>query len=167
MKTLPTLLFLTALGWSVSVFASLAPRTWGPDPFVPLSKERIAALPREERAAWEDYWKWSETLMTELAVRPKPDHSSMTPVNTPPKGGIHSKGLPLNKATSWYGSAEAAEIADRIVASQTKPGGWAKGMDYGRTPDAAALQSAVPTFDNDATVSELRFLGRVTGSASA
>ncbi|HYD83390.1 MAG TPA: hypothetical protein VEA63_05045, partial [Opitutus sp.] len=52
-----------ALLLSAAIFAAPPPRPWSPDPFTPLTPERIAALPPAERTPWQAYWNASEQLL--------------------------------------------------------------------------------------------------------
>jgi pectate lyase, PelA/Pel-15E family len=155
--------FASAL--SVLVFAAPPPRPWPDNAFLPLTAERIAALPDDIRPAWLDYWQRSEQLLRQLAVRPRADRSALRPISGPPIGSVHSKGLRLNAADEWYDSDEARTIADHIAAAQMKIGAWKKGTDYTRPVDPTPGENDSPTFDNDATTSELRFLARVISAA--
>ena len=67
----------------------------------------------------------------------------------------------LNKPESWFASAEAKQVAAIILSFQTDAGGWPKNTDTiskAFDGDRAKLQ---PTFDNKATVDELRFMARM------
>ena len=150
---------------SAASFAAPAPRAWDPDPFTPLTTARIAALPANERPAWEAYWAASENLATQLPTRPAPDRSQLKPMSGPPIGGLHTKGLRLSEPDAWYATAEAQAIADRVVAAQLPVGAWIKGIDYTHAPADGPRVKVEPTFDNDATVSELYFLIRVLAAA--
>ncbi len=68
----------------------------------------------------------------------------------------------------WYGSKDALSVAENVLISQKQTGGWAKNMPYHR-PFSDSLQSYYintkneigGTFDNGATITELRFLAKV------
>jgi len=160
-------------------------------PSLPLTAERINALPAVERPAWHQY------LARSLAQRAKDQaffaeelkaHNITTPV-TPREG---RGGLPLNRPAEWYASDEARKLADNVISFQTPAGGWSKNMNYAdharqpgelfapgnAAPAAAAAVTAaaksedndaprdpnwhyVGTFDNNATITQLRFLARV------
>lgn len=160
--------FLIVFAFVFSAQAAKAPHGWGPNPFAPLTAERIAALPADRRPEWQAYWKASEKLAAQLPVRQAPDASSLKPMSTPPKGGIHTKGLRLDEPAAWYATEAARTIADRVVVAQMPFGAWTKGLDYtqpaGTKPDPHTWTSG--TFDNDATIFELRFLARVISSAA-
>lgn len=66
----------------------------------------------------------------------------------------------LKKPEAWFGSGEAKQVAAAILSYQTEAGGWPKNTDtvsQAFTGDRSKLQ---PTFDNGATLDELRFLAR-------
>ena len=70
----------------------------------------------------------------------------------------------LNKPESWFASAEAKQVAAIILSFQTDAGGWPKNTDTiskAYDGDRAKLQ---PTFDNKATVDELRFMARMVNA---
>jgi PelA/Pel-15E family pectate lyase len=71
----------------------------------------------------------------------------------------------LSQPADWYESSEAAELADRVIAYQTRGGGWPKNTDFSNEPDAQyrarpELERAA-TIDNGGTTVPLRFLARV------
>jgi pectate lyase len=75
----------------------------------------------------------------------------------------------LRQPPEWFRSAEGRRIAANILSFQTERGDWPKNTDTAGaafTGDRSALRG---TFDNGATVNELRFLARAhraTGEAS-
>lgn len=113
----------------------------------------------------------------------------VTPPAAPHTGNARS--IPLDKDASWYASADAAHIADVVLSYQTPAGGWGKNLDmsttprqvgqayssgpdrtltletpddYGKVsngPSSDAGWSYVGTFDNDATITQVRFLAKV------
>lgn len=149
--------------------ASRASRSWTANDFQPLTRARIADLPPAEQPPWLAYWTASEERLARMSKRPSADVSPDTLLSTPPKGGAHSKGLRQDAGPAWYASEEAAVIADRVVASQSAAGAWQKGNDYTMPPARPSGESGAwisGTFDNHATISELRFLARVVSAAS-
>jgi PelA/Pel-15E family pectate lyase len=67
----------------------------------------------------------------------------------------------LQKPDSWFASTEAKQVAAIILSFQCDDGGWPKNTDTiskAYSGDRAKLQ---PTFDNKATVDELRFMARI------
>jgi len=70
----------------------------------------------------------------------------------------------LKKSDSWFTSTEAKKVAAVILSFQTDAGGWPKNTDTiskAYSGDRAKLQ---PTFDNKATVDELRFMARMVNA---
>ncbi|SDL50941.1 pectinesterase [Catalinimonas alkaloidigena] len=69
---------------------------------------------------------------------------------------------------AWYGSDEAKQVAENVLLAQKEVGGWAKNKPYHHPlseGDKAALQEEKgeigATFDNGATIQEMRFLAKV------
>ncbi|SHF86997.1 pectate lyase, PelA/Pel-15E family [Arenibacter palladensis] len=68
----------------------------------------------------------------------------------------------------WYGSNEAQLVAENVILSQKEIGGWEKNKDY-HHPFSEAEKSHYKnnkaeigaTFDNGATITELRFLAKM------
>jgi PelA/Pel-15E family pectate lyase len=145
-----------------------APRPWAPNPFAPITLERIADLPDGEQPAWRTYWTVSQILAARLPARPPaPETVSLQPLTGAPKGGKHTVGLRLDAPAAWYASDEARTIADRVVAWQSRVGAWKKGINYMQPRPAGDAESGVwsgGTFDNDATIYELRFLALVASA---
>ena len=150
-----------------------------------LSEARIAGRP--DAAAWSDYLKRSRAQRAAdkatLAAELKP---GQTPPPAPPEG--HGNAMPLNRDPAWYASAEARHVADVIVSFQTPAGGWGKnqrrdgplrqpGQPYVADNISKFLApddfdtplepnwNYVGTLDNEATTTELRFLGLVIAQA--
>ena len=153
-------------------------------PAAPLTAERVANLP-----AWKSYLENSirqrqadqNFLHTEMKA------CGLTNAIEPPKSAS-PKGTPLTSTASWYGGAEARRIADNVVSFQTPAGGWSKHTDFTKHRRASGELFAgdsnskfiiahdfdapsdvnwnyVGTFDNDATITELRFLAKVISAA--
>ena len=139
-----------------------APRPWEPDAFLPVTAARIAALPATEQPAWRAYWQASAS-QARLPSQPtdRVENTTQLLVNNAPIPAVYSTRLNLKAAPAWYASAEAAGIADGIVAWQRPSGGWTKGGVYARAPEPADDHHddwSAGTFDNDSTIYELRFL---------
>ena len=157
-------------------------------PSSPLTAARIAALPAAEQPAWKNYLENSarqmladqDFLRAELKMR-------MLKTTAQPAGANSTKGISLDAPADWYGQAEARHIAEVIVSFQTPAGGWSKNLDMTRAArrpgesfaaeDAPKNQPAadndapldrnwnyIGTFDNDATVTQLRFLAKVVAT---
>jgi len=154
-------------------------------PALPLTAERVAALPVAQRKVWWEYLARSnqhlqfdqKILQVELQV-----HNLKEPVIPPSGRSVRS--MPLDKPSDWYGGTDAVRIADIVLSFQTPAGGWSKNLDLSAHPRAPgeafapdnrsrALGAAdfdtppdtnwnyVGTFDNDATMTELRYLAKV------
>ena len=67
----------------------------------------------------------------------------------------------LNKPDEWFKSDEARRIAAHILSYQSDLGGWPKNTDTTAAPFTGNRKDLKPSFDNDATTDELRFLARV------
>ncbi len=150
-------------------------------PAQPLTVERVAGLTPAAQPEWRDYLARSASLLAadkaSLAAELKPGQ----PVPPPPADGRGAKSMPLDNPADWYAGADARRIADIIVSFQTPAGGWGKnqprdgatrlpGQHYvpGEAPTSGERKWAyVGTIDNDATVTELRFLSRVVAQVPA
>ncbi|WPR76560.1 pectate lyase [Algoriphagus sp. NG3] len=69
---------------------------------------------------------------------------------------------------NWYGSGEAKAVAENVLLAQRDIGGWEKNKPYHqpyseveKAKIIAAKSEYGATFDNDATITELRFLAKV------
>jgi pectate lyase len=67
----------------------------------------------------------------------------------------------LKNADDWFAGDEARRVAANILSHQSDLGGWPKNIDTTRAPFTGDRKDLKPTFDNDATTDELRFLARV------
>lgn len=168
-----------ALGASAAqaeIIGTMAPPT-------ALTEASLGALAGAERAAWLTYLEQSRRLMAAdkaaLATE-RADLATAAAVTAPAKPG---NGMPLKQPPAWYATADAQRVADNIVSYQTPAGGWGKNVNRDAPPRArgepyvhseGGVQKGwtfVGTIDNDATITELRFLARVItaggGSADA
>ncbi|HZY86296.1 MAG TPA: pectate lyase [Gemmataceae bacterium] len=66
----------------------------------------------------------------------------------------------LNKPDAWFASDEARRVAANVLSYQSDLGGWPKNIDTWAAPYRGDRKALRPTFDNDATTDELRFLAR-------
>ncbi|MDG2399847.1 MAG: pectate lyase, partial [Akkermansiaceae bacterium] len=75
----------------------------------------------------------------------------------------------LNQKLNWYGSAEARELAKKVMLYQRNNGGWPKNQDFSRKINTTDLRELTQqrsnlkdtTIDNGATYTPLKFLTRV------
>ena len=65
------------------------------------------------------------------------------------------------KPARWFESAEARRIAANVLSHQSPLGSWPKNIDTGAKPYQGKPEDLRGTFDNDATIGELRFLARM------
>ncbi len=174
------LLFAVCLLPAIAIAAVTGTNT----PSEGITEARIATLPPIEAAQWRGYLNRSIIAMQD----DKADFASETPYArpyTPVKmSGKAADTMPLDRPAGWYGSAEARHIADVIITFQTPAGGWSKNMprdgemrqpaqpfagnNDSRYPAAGDFDTPaneawhyVGTIDNDATITELRFLAKV------
>ncbi|HEY5910132.1 MAG TPA: pectate lyase [Verrucomicrobiae bacterium] len=66
----------------------------------------------------------------------------------------------LAKPDAWFDSAEGRRITANILSWQTTLGSWPKNVDTTRRASAGGRAQSQGTFDNGATTTEMRFLGR-------
>ncbi len=147
-----------------------APRPWPADAFLPVTLDRIAALPATEQPAWRAYWEKSARLAVLVAPRDLTEYAPDHPLAGPPVPAIYSAGVRLDAPAAWYATEDARAIADRVVTWQTPVGAWTKGGDYSREfrpGDNLHDEFSGGTYDNDSTINELRYLARVSHAAEA
>ena len=157
-----TLFFCLAVTAASSAFAGVVGTTV---PAKPLTAERVEALGGAHKAAWLAYLERSRTAhAADLETIAAERRGGAAPPRQ--QGGAGAETMPLKQPSAWYAGAEARRIADIIVSFQTAAGGWGKnqprnvavrlvGQDY------TTSDSFVGTLDNDATITEMRFLAKV------
>ena len=150
-------------------------------PAQPLTSERVAT----ESPAWREYLERSNRQFQADQTffhNEMKAHGLKASLLPPAARGAGS--VPLNKPAAWYASADARRIADIVVSFQTPAGGWSKNLNMSVHPRAPGEHFApdnssqflgtgdydaphdtnwsyVGTFDNDATVTQLRYLAKV------
>ncbi|HUJ12013.1 MAG TPA: pectate lyase [Verrucomicrobiae bacterium] len=154
-------------------------------PAQPLTAARVAALPARIRPAWEEYLKRSKRQWQadQAFLRAEMRKNHMKESIIPPTG-LLMRALSANQPQAFYREADALRIADIVVSFQTPAGGWSKNLDLtqharapgeGFAPDNRSLYlgdadfdaprdthwNYVGTFDNGATVAQLRYLAKV------
>jgi len=150
-------------------------RKWGPEMVVPLSLERIAALPEPERDAWTQYWERSQASKEHDKKSLDAEVKAQGIENSIPTLEYLGTQVTFDsrKPLSWYASEEARKLAETMISYQAPNGGWCKAINYGKGPRQPAatwfpvthptkrnwwIYSA--TFDNGATTKQMRFLAR-------
>ena len=63
-------------------------------------------------------------------------------------------------SASWYGSDEAQQIADKVLAAQKNSGGWMKNIEFHNVSEYGD-KTEHSCLDNGATTQEMRFLAKV------
>ena len=158
---------------------------------LPLTVERIAALPVAQQSAWRKYLAHSISQMrADRAVLDAEMKQAGLEAPVIPPSGSAAKSIPLDKPSSWYAGAEARRIANIVISFQTPAGGWSKNLnlaDHARAtgehfagnnsspvPGVADFDTSkdskweyVGTLDNDATTTEIRFLAKVAAANGA
>ncbi len=160
-------------------------------PAQPLTVERIEKLPAEQRDSWIKYLERSKQqlkadqnfLQAELKAQGL-ERSILPP------SARSVRGIALDQDPTWYASDEGRRIAGIVVSFQTPAGGWSKNLDmtkHRRAPGEHfasdnvshflassdndtphdANWSYVGTFDNDATITQMRFLAKVIAAVSS
>jgi len=152
----------------------------------PVTRERIATLPKKQQKAWLQYLERSEkqkaidkqTLADEqkAAGNNNPKHAS---------AGRGMFALRADHAPEWWTSDEAIKAAQNMVTWQVPDGGWSKNIDIvskprapgdlydsdnlDRLPGTADFDKPVDpnwhyiaTLDNNSTWMQIRFLAHVT-----
>ena len=66
----------------------------------------------------------------------------------------------LDRPDAWFAGPDAKRAAANILLHQTEAGGWPKNIDTTTAPKPNK-PGALATFDNNATIPELRFLARM------
>jgi PelA/Pel-15E family pectate lyase len=154
-------------------------------PALALTRERVATLPRERQAAWNEYLKRSNRQrQADQAVLEKELRRWTLQHPILPPSGRAASSIPLEKPAAWYAQPDARRLADNILSFQTPAGGWSKNLDFSQHPRAPGEHFApdngsrylramdndqplderwhyVGTFDNDATVTQLYYLAKV------
>jgi pectate lyase len=66
----------------------------------------------------------------------------------------------LTKPAAWFAGDDAKRVAANILSYRSDLGGWPKNIDTTAEPFRGDRKTLKPTFDNNATTDELRFLAR-------
>ena len=158
-------------------------------PALPLTAARINALPAAEQPAWHQYLAKSRALraIDQAFLATELKQAGLKEATVPADAG-RGRAMPLNEKPAWYAGDEARRRASNVVTFQTPAGGWSKNFnpaDHPRAPGegfshdntsrflapgdndtpADTHWSYIGTFDNGATISQLRFLAKVAAAA--
>ncbi|MGA9671738.1 MAG: pectate lyase [Terracidiphilus sp.] len=151
----------------------------------PVSRERIATLPKKEHKEWTAYLDRSDRQKA-IDKQTLKDEQQVAG-NTHPKHAPMGRGMFALRAdhpAEWFTSDEALRAARNIITYQIADGGWSKNIDMvagprapgdlydadnmNRFPDPTDFDKPVEenwhyiaTLDNDSTWMQIRFLARV------
>lgn len=156
-----------------------------------ITRERIEQLPLKQRAAWLAYLDRSERQRQadKNAFQIEMRRAGVSAATEPPHG-FGARSIPLNHEPEWYGSPDALQIAGNIVSFQTPAGGWGKNLDMNKGPRQPGEKygpnnvsrflspgdfdaprdpdwNYIGTIDNDATVTQIRYLAKVISAVGA
>lgn len=154
-------------------------------PAEPLTAERVAALPADQRGAWQAYLARSEAQKAADRAVLAAERRSLAQLPPPAAGGNGAASMPLDQPADWYRGEPARRVAQNILSFQTPAGGWGKNQPRDAAPrrpgqawvadnnpkapapgdfDPPGAWSYVGTIDNDATTTEIRFLARMAAN---
>ena len=152
----------------------------------PVTRERIATLPKKQQKAWLDYLDRSEKQ--KQADKQTLADEQKAAGNTNPRHATGGRGMFALRAehpVEWWTSDDALHAAKNMLTYQLADGGWSKNIDMvskprapgdlydadnsNRFPDTADFDKPadpnwhyLATLDNDSTWMQIRFLARVT-----
>lgn len=187
--TTPPAVVTAIAAFAVLVGGSLDARTIGSNRgAASLTATRVQALPAATRARWAAYLdrSWQQSKADRAALADEVIPGRPIPAAPAPSPG-HRLNLPLDRPAAWYAGTDAQKIADTVLSFQTPAGGWSKNQDRSGPPRLPGQRFAndaenmnpdrrdfdapddrhwtfVGTLDNGATISEIRFLGRVAAA---
>lgn len=136
---------------------------------------RLRALPPSQRAAWERYLRRSRELAAAdrgiMAAELRAARQSKM-VQAP---YTHYFAIEAWMTGAWFASDSGRALADKLLTWQTPSGGWSKHVDmrsHARRPGESWYGESdewryIGTYDNDATVTQLRILGGVAASEAS
>jgi PelA/Pel-15E family pectate lyase len=181
---LPALVLMFLAGTSLPAATAIATNM----PAESVTGTRIALLPQAQRSAWLKYLERSrkQRQADKDAFQAELKRAGITTPIDPPHG-FAARSMPLERDRSWYAGADARHIADNIVSFQTPAGGWGKNLDMSKQarrpgerygPNNVSLFLApddfdvprepewnyIGTIDNDATITQIRFLVKVAAA---
>lgn len=153
----------------------------------PLTRERITSLPKEQQAVWFEYLQNSQAALLADQKSLAEEIKSAGLKGVLPAHKNTKSGITVDLAAPWYAKPEALHIADVILSYQTPSGGWSKNLNMSGEPrpkgghfssetdskfsgpgenddTPADGWSYVGSFDNGATILQLKFLARVLSS---
>ncbi|WP_051234728.1 pectate lyase [Marinimicrobium agarilyticum] len=116
-------------------------------------------------SAWEDYQARSQHWRSVDRDQIQAEMAAEGLDEPKPAPKAHRNGFDPDQPITWYASEEGQRIADIILSFQTPSGGWSKGTDMTKRPRQPAQafgveRKYVPTFDNNATSTQIRALAK-------
>ncbi len=101
-------------------------------PALPLTADRINALPAAEQPAWHRYLAQSRTLFAidRATLADEMKAAGLTAPLVPAQG----RAVALTQPAAFWSGPEAARIADCLVSFQTPAGGWNKNTHQSSAP---------------------------------
>lgn len=138
-----------------------------PGEIVLLTPERAARLAPAQRDAWTRYLARSAVLRERDRAAVRSELAALGRdrwIPAPVHSAIYLGG---DTTAAWMRTDAARRVAENVVSFQTPAGGWSKRMDLTRAPRQPGQSYAaeeewiwIGTFDNDATIEQMRFLAR-------
>ena len=186
------LFLLTALSFALSQPATSAANVIGMNVIAkPVTRERIATLPKKQQKAWLEYLERSEkqkAIDKQTLADEQKTAGNSNPKHAPMGRGMFA--LRAGHAPEWWTSDEAIKDSRNIVTWQVADGGWSKNIDMvskprapgdlydadneNRLSDPADFDKPVDpnwhyiaTLDNDSSWTQIRFLAHVTTALMA
>jgi PelA/Pel-15E family pectate lyase len=153
--------------WVATVFWAGSLAVWGASEPAEITAARIAALPAEQRTAWQKYFDLSQQQAKADRVMVDAEVKELGLKKFTKARNASSLKLSLTKPATWYGGDEAKKLAEIMLSYQTPGGGWSKHVAYDAVRQKGESYASddgwryIATFDNGATITQLRFLGKV------
>lgn len=124
-----------------------------------------------ELSAWEDYQSRSAELkkLDDDFLQQELEQVNLDkPIPAERRNRFN---YPFNNEPNWYRSEQAIQFAHNIISFQTPSGGWSKRTEMMLAPRTLGQafgveKKYIPTFDNNATTAQMRFLARVFGATN-
>ncbi len=137
-----------------------------------LTAARIARLSAPERVAWQAYLRRSRALGARDRAVMAAELRTLGRAAMVRAPYTHEFGVAPHMAGAWFASDSARALARNLLSWQTPAGGWSKHVPMRLRPRQPGESwysendqwRYIGTFDNDATVTQLRILGGVAAA---
>jgi PelA/Pel-15E family pectate lyase len=131
-----------------------------------LGDARIAALPAEQRAAWQAYVARSRALRAADQASMAAELKAVGLEKMTRAPYVHDFEVLPSMTPHWFAGDSAQRMAGVILSFQTPSGGWSKHVDFTKQPrqpgqsyfSETAEWQYIATIDNSSTTEEMRFL---------